>query len=192
MALTPTSTTTPYLTAAGLWAYIAPEIVGDALRTSADDPRPSRTALEDTTTADGPGITLNTLLLAACGELESATLVGQRYAVADLAALTGSGQAHRDRIIAGLVALPIYTRLKPGSADPEQIPGYRFAAKQLELLESGERIFGFVEASQSGLPSVNDPDLLSQKYPTSAVTRATRFFGLAKDPRFVGPTTEYP
>lgn len=189
MAQTPTSTSTPYLTAADLWAYITPEIVGDALREVADDPRPSRSALEDTTS--GVGALLNTLLLAACGELESATLVGQRYTVADLGALTGSGAAHRNRIIAGLVALPIYSRLKPGTADPRQVPLYAFAAGQVQLLQQGERIFGFTEAADAGLPSVNDPEPRNQKYPATVVSTATRYFGTAKDPRF-GTSAEYP
>lgn len=182
MPKTPDVTAVPYLTAAGLWAFVTPEIVGDALRPGQDDPRPSRLALEDTTRE--PGSTLNNLLLAASGELESAALVGKRYAVADLQALTGSGRQHLYRIVAGLAMWLVGGRLKPATADPGQIPGAVFAHEQLKALRDGEAVFGFVESGAAGLPEVAAPDPTRTRTPAAVVGRSDRLFGRLFDPRF--------
>lgn len=174
MAQTPVGTAAPYLTAAELWAFVAPEVVGDSLRADADGPRPSRRALQDITR--GPGLALYDLLLAASGEVNAAALAGKRYQVADLLALTGADRRHLLRVTAGLAAFLAASRLKPGTADPKLIPGVQFAWDELKRLRDGEHVFGFLETQEAGLPRVSDPDLNQTSGP-AATTAAGRFFG---------------
>lgn len=114
------------------------------------------------------------LLLAASGEVEAAALRGKRYTPADLAAMTGAQAARLRELVARLAVGKLVFR-RPGlyPTVPQDVQDARAA---LELLANGERVFGFVETMEAGLPgSVNvesaDPaDML-------VTGLADRFFG---------------
>ena len=175
MPQTPAGVAEPYLDAAGLFRFVAPEVAADSLRPAPDAPRPTRRAMEDP--ASVPGAILKDVLLAASGELESACRVGKRYSPADLSALTGSGLLHRNRVLAGLAAWRLQQRLKPGTADPRLVPGALEALAELDRLRDGDRVWGFEEAAAAGLPQVAPRPEPSRVSPPTPITAAGRFFG---------------
>lgn len=172
MAQTPIGTATPYLTVARFFAYRDWQQVADMMR-DGDDPRPSKLTLLDGTTDEGAQLLM--LGLAACGELESACIIGNRYSAADLAALTGSGKGRMEKVIADLWYWACVQRRQPGTGDPRRVPGAQQALEELDRLRDGERIFGFQESADAGLPSTVTPDL--NQRPNEVTLLADRLFG---------------
>lgn len=172
MAQTPIGTATPYATVAKLFRFHDWQQCADLLR-SGDNPRPSKMCLLDS--ASDEGAELLTLGLAVSGEIESACFIGNRYSSADLAALTNSGAAKLEKLTADLWFYALMERRQPGTADPDEIPGFAKALKMLDMLESGERIFGMQESADAGLPSISDPDISKQANPL--VANSSRLFG---------------
>lgn len=160
---TPTGTETPYCTAVRLFVYHDAEQCADMLR-DGDDPRPTRGAMLDPDS--DPGAMLLTFGLAACGELESAALVGKRYSVLDLQRLAAqdpdatppdnsmAARGRLEKVVADLWFWLLAQRRQPASADPEKVPGAKSALLALEQLAAGETIFGFTESADAGLPAV--------------------------------------
>lgn len=173
MAQTPLGTATPYCTAASLCVYHDGAQICDMLR-DGDGPRPSRLAILDGTS--DPGAMLATILLGASGELESACLIGDRYSPLDLAALTGSGLQRLTKLVADLAFWTLAQRRQPGSADPDAVPGAKQALAEMDRLRNGERIFGFQESADAGLPKVSLPDV-SRNVGSPLVGASSRFFG---------------
>ena len=185
MAQTPIGTATPYATVAKLFRFHDHQQVADMLR-EGDNPRPSKLRMLDS--ASDEGAELLTIGLAVSGEIESACFIGNRYTSADLAALTNSGAAKLEKLTADLWFYALMERRQPGTADPEKIPGFAKALKMLDMLESGERIFGFQQSADAGLPSVSDPDISQQANPI--VSNSSRLFGNHRTgPRFNNPRT---
>lgn len=95
---------------------------------------------------------LAALLQGASGEFESAIMVGERYTVEDIEALiaadTNAAEFVKD-IIANLVLLRAWGR-RPRTASEPIPPMAQWADKQLELLRTGTRIFGFAETTDAG------------------------------------------
>lgn len=172
MAQTPSGATSPYCTVALFFDYHDAAQVGDMIR-DGDGPRPTRARMLDGTSDEYARI--NRLLLAASGELEGACFVGKRYTTEDLAALTGSGAARLQKLVADLAFWTLAQRRQPGSADPDQVPGAKQALEELDRLRNGERIFPTSEAANAGLPSVSEPDVSQQIDPL--VSNASRLFG---------------
>jgi len=173
VAQTPTGVSTPYATAANLFVWHDSAQVADMLR-DGEGPRPTRLAMLDTDS--DPGSLLHTILLGASGELESACLVGKRYSPADLAALTYSGLNRLRKIVSDLAFWSLCQRRQPGAADPDKVPGAKQALAELDRLRDGERIFGFTESAQAGLPSVSEPDP-NQNLAGTVIQDGGRFFG---------------
>ena len=176
MAQTPLGTATPYCTVAKLFRYHSFEQVADLMR-EGDGPRPSRMTLLDSTTTEGAD--LLAVMLAASGELESAVIVGNRYAPEDLAALTNSGEGRLEKIVADLAFWTLMQRRQPASADPKNCPGALQAVEELTRLRNGERIFGLQESADAGLPSTQEPDRSVQQNPL--VNNAGPLFGTHAD-----------
>jgi hypothetical protein len=129
----------PYLTAAQYIYHRDARPTGDLAR---DD----GTRLDPGSLAGDP--TIEELLGAASGELESACGVGRRYTPADLAELSGNSAAYLRHIIAGLA----YGYLLDRRGDPSlPVPAFVTAARDaLERLKEGTAIFGFLETELAG------------------------------------------
>lgn len=175
---TPIVTTVPYCSAASLFNYHDRDQIADFLR-DGDDPRPSRAAMLDP--ASPSGASLFRLLLAACGELESAALAGGRYSPADLQALTDSGEAYLEKLVADLAFWRLAQRRQPGSADPGKVPGAKQALEELGRLRTGERIFGLLETQKAGIPKTSAPDPTGRCGP-NVIRRSNRMFGTHRGP----------
>jgi hypothetical protein len=174
MPQTPSGTATPYCSVSQLFDFHDVEMVGDLLREGAD-PRPSRARIADSATPSAEYTRLNRLLLSASGKVETACLVSNRYLPEDLAALTNSGAARLQKLVADLTFWELMQRKQPTAARLENVPGALQAEEELERLRKGERVFGLVESGNAGLPSISDPDP-SQMY-SAPTQEASRFFG---------------
>lgn len=133
-------------------------------------------AILDSTSTVGQN--LIAMLLATCGEVESACMVGNRYVPTDLQTFsTGtSAQGKLEKLVADMCYWNLMKRRQPASADPRNCPGALQAFQDLEKLETGQQIFGFVEAGTAGLPAVQTAPRPSQ-VPNSVTNRARRFLG---------------
>lgn len=173
MAQTPVSSSVPYCTVARLFVYHDWQQVADMMR-DGDNPRPTKLGLMDSTSLEG-GI-LYEILKAASGEIDAACLVGGRYAVADLQALTGTGESYREKLTAHLSFWQSCQRRQPNAADPNRIPGAVTALLELERLRTGVSIFALQETIDAGNPEVIQPQ---PKPPdqTRVTGRAVRLFG---------------
>jgi hypothetical protein len=149
--MTPATAAAPYLTPQQLLQHVDWRVVADlAADVDADGPRPSKRSLTDP--AAKPGAVVAAHTLAASGELETALVAGQRYAVADVQALlaTTAGGMYLVRLLASLTHWSLAQRRDPASADAEDVPGAKAALGVLEALRKGERILPFQEAAQAG------------------------------------------
>lgn len=151
MPQTPLTTATPYATAADLFVFHDWQQVGECL-VDRGAPTPQRATL--TNTASPLGATLNRMLLAASGQLESACLVGKRYTPADLQALNGAGAERVKKLVCDLCFWQLRQRRQPGAADPKQVPGALEAHETLTALRQGVQVFGFLESAEAGLDAV--------------------------------------
>jgi hypothetical protein len=169
-----TTTATPYCSPADLLDYVDARTVGDCLQDKTDEPRPSRAAILDPTSP--AGTRLNTLLLAASGELEEACVGGAGYSPADLASLTGATQASLKRVVAGLAVLALYARRQPTAEIP---PIVQYAQERLEKLGKGERVFGLVPATEAavGFEPITQVETVDPRVERRTVTNAQRYFG---------------
>ena len=182
MAQTPIGSATPYLTVARFFAYHDWQQVADMMRTG-EDPRPSKLCLQDSTTDEGGQLLM--IGLAACGELESACFIGRRYDSSDLQALANqdgtaslsslTAKGRMEKVIADLWFWGVCQRRQPATADPARVPGALQALQELDRLRDGERIFGFDEAAEAGLPNTVTPDI--GKRPNEVTLLADRLFG---------------
>ena len=163
MAQTPDSSPAALLTVAAFLARADARLVGDLC--SQDGTRVSAAALPNDPV-------LAAALLDAQGEVEASALRGQRYAPADLAVLTGAGQAKLFRVLRDLTVLKLYQQR--GEDVPE-----RFARveRELEMLGDGEKIFGLAESAAAGIMAhaVLTPDQIAAA--NLLTTRAARLFG---------------
>lgn len=167
MAGTPVGTATPYCTAERVVKLIDWQILADLLR-DGSAPRPQRAAVLASPL-------LASFLLRASGEVEAAVLAGNRYRPADLAALTDSGAAYLEGLVATLTHWRLAQRRQPGAADPDTVPGAREALDTLAAWRDGQMVFGLQETHDAGLPAAvpaSDP-----KRQVSVFQRAYRLFG---------------
>lgn len=173
MALTSASATTPYVTAAQMFQFFAPQLAADVLRASPDAPRPSYLAMLDST--NPAGAKLLVFLSRGAGEIEAACAIARRYTPLDLQALTGMSATLLQGLNAARAMWGLYQRLKPGSARPEDCPGAKESEAMLRDLRDGQKIFTFEETMDAGLPSVQpaNPDRLLTP---NVVSRAYRLF----------------
>lgn len=113
-------------------------------------------------------------LNAASGLVESACLVGQRYAPSDLAGLTGVSQVYLQQLVAHLAYGLLEERRYPNQPIPEMC---KRAFDVLDALRNGKRIFSIVEAGQAGNLTVLDVDLSQIQFLDLATYQATRLYG---------------
>ena len=142
---TPISATSPYITVANFLKRYDWRTIGQ-LMCDDDTEVPQLATLLDSATNEGGNLYL--ILQDASGELETAALVGGRYTVADLQALTGNQAAYIGRIVADLAVGKCYQR-RPDlySEMPAQST---VASNILNALASGEVIFGLQDQIDAG------------------------------------------
>lgn len=122
---------------------------------------------------------LLTLLKEASGEVESATLVSNRYVINasqnDLDDLTGNSEQFLVGLVCTLAAAKLYERrpdLMAGIA-----PRVEAAREQLNLLRQGERIFGTVEHAEAGLPDHHQETIQNEEDRKGLNTMVERLWG---------------
>jgi hypothetical protein len=116
-------------------------------------------------------------LLDASGELESACLVGNRYQPADLAALTGASQGKLYRLLTWMTLCYLYERRPPREKDQPPPWYYDRAREELDRLEHGERVFGFVESAKAGRMTADPISAADVQNQHTTVTQCRRLFG---------------
>lgn len=166
MARTPDSNSSTYLSSEEFLKRVDRRTVGDLV--SDDGTRvPSASLISDTNLA--------ACLLDASGAVEAACLVGKRYTPEDLATLTGASLGHLYRLITRLTMLNLYER-RPD--ENRRIPEtYTAALDELERLQKGERIFGFIEHEEAGYLDHEKETAQDVVDRNGTVVIAERFFG---------------
>lgn len=116
-------------------------------------------------------------LLDASGQLESACAKGQRYLPDDLAFLASTVCASQGRLFRFLTRLTMFN-LYDRREDLGQVPEkYKATIEELDLLATGERIFGFVETERAG-QMYSEVETAGQiTYRDGVVVQAHRYFG---------------
>jgi hypothetical protein len=181
MPLTPISSTVSYCSASTLVNYC--------------DWRPLAQLVSDTNTQVytssaqlGGDTIVAQALMTASGMIESAAFIGERYAVADLAGLTGASQAHLQWMVA-ILAVGILIRRRPslGIPLPDEWNTITGQGGWLDRLAAGERIFAFQETAAAGLVETHDLVEADLQRKRSAITQARRYFGRRAQDRFFSP-----
>lgn len=181
MAKTIDSTTTPYCSAADLFAYHDPNQVADMIL-DGDDPRP--TVAQMSSASNKYGALVLRFLRAASGRVESACTVSKMYTVDDLQELYDPTDSANDntasrevliKLVADLCFWMLCQRRQPNSGDPRNVPGAVEANELLNQLRDGERIFSFTETAAAGLPDVVAPDP-SRLVTPNVIAKAVRLF----------------
>lgn len=126
------------------------------------DPR----LLGDVASIDGTQVSSSGLLtnprVAQCledaeGEINAAVTVGQRYAPADLTAMTGADAAHLQRICCEIAwYLLLSRRIIVVTDEYLKMAGDKYA-DHLENLRQGKRVFAIVDVREAGLPTLATP-----------------------------------
>ena len=170
MALTPISSATSYATPADLISFKDIRALADLLEDQGQ--RVGGTQPNPTTVEADPN--LQVALNWASGEIESAMMVGQKYQPVDLNSLTGMSLYLLKGLTCDLAFWKLLTRRYPTTGITEE---YRAAMERLERLRLGERIFGFQESMQAGLPA--NQFFTQQTINTLflSTTQAIRFYG---------------
>lgn len=153
---TPDSSTAPFISAANFLRCYSPAIVGNLLRATPSSPDPSYLAMIDPANPAGDKLLFH--LQIGAGDIELACTVAKRYTPADLNALTGVSRTILWKLNAARGMWSLAQFLKPITGRMEDVPFAKESAEILELLTNGERIFGFVESMEAGLPSVVPPN----------------------------------
>jgi hypothetical protein len=113
-------------------------------------------------------------LLDASGMVEMAALKGNRYAVADLQALTGASATKLQAMVAQLAFLT-GTLAKNPLTDVDTLAAVRPAMALLDQLADGERIFGLQEVADAGVAET--VEVWTSPPPYRVSQQACRFFG---------------
>lgn len=171
-------TDTPYCTAAELKPYIDKRALAQLVCDGGTNPyfTPPNTWTGDpfTDTAVLPPI-----LLAACGTVESACLVGAKYTADELDNLPAASKQHMIRIIAGLIMDTLRgRRTEYGTSDKQMLPA-SWAQKELDKLRNGTRIFSIpsVQDARAGM-STRDETPTARVQRNDIVVRNRRYFGI--------------
>lgn len=181
MALTPNTTSTPYITASDLFRFVDWRVIADLVSDDDTAPRPTRAALADAGTDEGAVVVEH--LLAASGELETACLAGGRYDPEDIQAMSGAGLRYLKRLVASLTFWSLAQKREPASADPDKVAGAGATLAVLEQLRKGERILPFAETQAAGGGPTTTPnyDCATEPGGSRTVAQASRLFGNPRD-----------
>ncbi len=173
MPMTPESALAAYVTPVQVFGFYARSLIADMLKATPDAPRPSYLAMIDS--ANPANQRFQVALKKGAGEIEAFCSIAKRYSPDDLQALTGVSLTLLQGLNAARGLWALYTKLKPGTARPEECPGAVESMELLHELRDGECIFGFSEAMSAGLPSVQPPNPNMLVTP-NVVSRANRLF----------------
>lgn len=103
----------------------------------------------------------------ACGEVDAAVTVGNKYTVDELEDLTGTSAAFLVRLCADLTWGYCLAFKGLGDADVKaQAPRYAEAKRLLEEIANGSMVFGVAASREAGLPFVTTPDNQLTNSPT--------------------------
>lgn len=166
MPLTPDSASAPYLSVADFLALRDYREVGPLATDDTTSPLPTPAQL-------ATNAYVLTALSVASGELEAAVLRGDRYAVADLQALSGNSAAYLKSVVAAVA----FQRLRERrGADVEPLPDYTQALQFLGDLSDGQAVLAFAETQAAGLPMTSHLTLRDRRA-IGLVSTITRAFG---------------
>lgn len=118
---------------------------------------------------------LTAILQASSGEVEAACLVGGRYAVADLEALTGNSAALLQSLVADLSMQKL--RNRRGRAGEKDLAVQERNQQMLKDLREGVRIFGLQEVADAGLMEAQFQDVNTKALANGVVYQSSRYFG---------------
>jgi hypothetical protein len=139
------------------------------------DARATQTQLTQTSPPSQPNLNLQACLDDAQAIVEAFCLKGNRYQPTDLAALTGVGLTLLYRILADLAEECMYER-RPDKKRPQSAQFDR-AHMFLDMLASGQMIFGFVEVQAAGELTAKHETWGDVYRRNLAVVQCERFFG---------------
>lgn len=141
--MTPNSSAIPYLTVNDFLARCDSRDVGQLVR----DDNTQATVTELQTDPN-----LAAAISYACGELESACLSSQKYAVADLQALNGQSLQYMKGILSAIIIYELYARRNGPQPSDFVMDKYTKAMTALDQMRSGVAIFAFAEVESAGNP----------------------------------------
>lgn len=170
MAKTPLTSQTPFITVQQLIVFCDVRTLSDYISDTG--------ARGDVLVSGTIGGLLYELMLAATGDLESVAYVAGAYIPDDFAALIANGGAAAARLrkmVAGMTLMELFAR-RPTKVPPK-IQAVEDAEAWLTLLGTGERIFGFQETADAGLPEVQIEDAADRNARNMTTRIARRFFG---------------
>jgi phage gp36-like protein len=118
---------------------------------------------------------LLTALEDASGEVESAMLIGERYTVAQLEALTGNSLGKLKKIVCSIAMAALLER-RPlvHVQDAEKL--LERAERYMEQLRTGMRLFNVTENVQTQLPTINGPTSIKYEELNLLPDRMRRYF----------------
>lgn len=125
-------------------------------------------------------------LKSASGELESACLRSQIYAVSDLQSLNGVSLEYMKDIVSRIAMMKIYKRRNGPNPSETTVEEYNSAMKSLEELAGGTRIFAFNETEAAGLPANYYMSPWNQIQNRMVSATWQRSFGVRQNIRFPG------
>lgn len=112
-------------------------------------------------------------LSTAAGQINSAALIGQRYTVLEMQALTGDDAAFLTSINAWLAFGILCARR---GRDPKEHPEYEKALEMLEMLRKGESILNVPGDVSVGTAQINFPSWQSYVNVNSLRTRTPKYY----------------
>lgn len=170
--MTPNSSSTPYITVNDFLARNDFRDVGQLVNDDNTQSTPSQLQTNPN---------LAVALAEASGELESACLSSQKYAVADLQNLNGMSLEYMKSILSAIVIYRLYQRRHGPQPSDFVVNSYMKAMDALNQLRSGVAIFSFSEVEAAGNPITQfmtpadwaGLNLLSWRWPRSFGIRNT-------------------
>lgn len=166
MAYTPLTSSTTYLGVSEFLKRADARTVGDLV--SDDGTRVASSSLSG-------NANLAAALLDASGEVEAAAMKGARYTPADLAALTGAGQARLYRLVTRLTLVYLYERRPDGREKPSGL--LDDVTRQLQELRDGVMIFGTTETADAQVMEATTETAQDVVNRDGTVFQAGRYFG---------------
>lgn len=175
---TPVSTATSYCSGSDFLVWYDVRTVGEALSddnvTIAPDQVPANAKLEK-------------ILLQASGKVEAATLLGKKYTLADLAALTGASKAFLQGLVADLAAPKVIGRRF--TEFPDYVARLQEAEGVLSALAKGEIIFGLQDQIDAGIQDNQNETPTDVEKRALATWNARRMYGRRNNQIWPGPVS---
>ncbi len=135
----------------------------------------SDTGLRKTEAELAAHATLTACLDDASGEIEAALLAGERYTVADLAALTGNSLAYLKRITC-TIALALLMERRQWADEDQREEAIDKGRKIIDRLRRGEWVFNVDAVKDAGLPTQHTPNITTIRQLNMTVDEARKGF----------------